>query len=405
MASPTSAESEHVQAPTSTRLSILDLVLISEGDTPADTFQNTFALAESAEQFGYERYWLAEHHLYPGGAGSTSYLLIPELARRTSTLKLGTAVLVIDNYSPVQVTEIGGTLATLTGRPIDLGLGRGGPSVEQREKAKETNAKIASGELEVGPKGAPRVVEGVTLPAFSVLPMRADRAELNDQLLSRTPGNPADFPTQINDVLSYLEGTATSATGEAVTVNPAEGSDVTVWVHGSSPGASAALAGELGLHFGANYHSFPQLTLETVQAYRDAFKPSKYLKEPYVVVSADVLVAATAAEAERIASPFGPWLYRVRTEYAGQPYLSPEDAAAFPWDDERERIVADRTASRIVGDPETVVDRLAALARATGANELVITTTAHTHADRVNSYRLLAEAWERRNESERLAAE
>ena len=122
-------------------LSVLDLVLTSEGDSVATTLEHSVDLARRVEEFGYGRYWLAEHHLFPGGAGAASYLLAPVLARETTSIRLGTAVLIIDNYSPLHVAEIAGTIAELGGRGFDLGIGRAGPSHEQRaSRATTTHA-------------------------------------------------------------------------------------------------------------------------------------------------------------------------------------------------------------------------------------------------------------------------
>jgi alkanesulfonate monooxygenase SsuD/methylene tetrahydromethanopterin reductase-like flavin-dependent oxidoreductase (luciferase family) len=374
-------------------LSVLDLVLVSEGSTPRQALDDSIDLAVQAEALGYHRFWLAEHHLYPGGAGGAAYMLAPLIARATDRIRVGTAVTVIDNYSPVHVAEIAGTAAALGGRGFDLGIGRGGPSPEVRARNVANVAKVAAGELSFGPVGPTRDVDGVTVPSFSITPFNDARAALNDELLSRTPGNPADFSTQVSDVLGFLDGSYLSSSGLGVVASPARDADVDVWVHGSSPGLSASVAGSKGLPFGANYHNFPQLVIETVQAYRDAFVPSARLGKPYVIVSADILVAETDERAGWLASPFGPWLYTIRTEYAAQPYLSPDAAAAVDWDDAHTAIVADRVAARIVGSPATVVARLAALVAATGADELLVTTQAHAHTDRVTSYRLLADAW------------
>jgi alkanesulfonate monooxygenase SsuD/methylene tetrahydromethanopterin reductase-like flavin-dependent oxidoreductase (luciferase family) len=374
-------------------LSVLDLVLISEGSTAAETLSNSVDLARQVEQLGYRRYWLAEHHLYPGGAGSASYLLAPTIVQATSTIRVGTAVLIIDNYSPLQVAEIAGTIAAIGGRGVDLGIGRGGPSAEQRARGREINQKLAAGDIALGPVAETKTIDGVVVPSFTVAPFNDARAGLNDRLLSRTPGNPADFDDQVRDVLAFLNGTYSPPEDVRVTATPAEGADVDVWVHGSSAGISASVAGSLGLPFGANYHSFPQKTIETVAAYRDAFVPSDRLTAPHVIVSVDVLVAETEEEAARIAAPFGPWLHTIRTDYIANPYPSPATAAAEEWTADKQAVVADRLASRIVGSPDAVVERLRALVAATGADELVVTTQAHSHTDRINSYRLLAAAW------------
>lgn len=375
-------------------LSVLDLVLVSEGGTPAEALAASIELARHVEQAGYRRYWLAEHHLYPGGAGAASYILAPMIAQATERIRVGTAAIVIDNHSPLQVAEIGGTIAALTGRGFDLGIGRGGPTAEQRERARATNARLAAGELVAGPTGPSRLIDGVVVPARTIVPFLDVRAGLNDRLLSRTPGRPADFGSQVDDILGFLRGGLTVSEDVEVVATPAEGADVEVWVHGSSAGVSAEAAGLRGLRFGANYHATPQTVFETVAAYRAAFVPSDELARPYVIVSADVLVAQTDDEAQRLAAPFALWLHTLRTEYAAQPYPSPETFALFPWTAGHTALVSDRLDSRIVGSPQTVAARLRALVRATGADELVITTQTHDPGDRIRSYELLADVWD-----------
>ncbi|MFZ4894762.1 LLM class flavin-dependent oxidoreductase [Plantibacter sp. Mn2098] len=374
-------------------LSVLDLVLISSGTDAASSLQSSIELAREADALGYRRFWTAEHHLFPGGAGAAGYLLGPIIARETKQIRVGTAVLVIDNYSPLQVAEIAGTIAALGGRGFDLGIGRGGPTVEQRAGARETTRRLLAGELAPGPVGPNREEQGVVLPAPTRSVFNDHRAGLNDRLLSRTPGAPADFDEQVRDVLAFLDGSYPSGDGSPVYAVPAHGADVDLWVHGSSPGISATVAGSRGQRFGANYHNIPYSLLATVAAYREAFVPSAQLQAPYVVVSVDVLVAETDAEAERRAAPFGHWLLQSRRDYAAGPYPSPEEALAAPLTDEERAIVSDRVASRIVGSPQTVAARLRAIVDATGADELVVTTSAHSLADRIESYRLLAEVW------------
>ncbi|WP_051701837.1 LLM class flavin-dependent oxidoreductase [Mycetocola saprophilus] len=392
----TDAQSHAADSP-AIPLSVLDLVLISEGGNAAGAFADTVALARSVEAAGYRRYWVAEHHLFPGGAGAASVLLTPTIAQATGSIRVGTAVIIVDHHTPLQVAEVAGTVAALTGRGFDLGIGRGGPSAEQRERGRQTNAALEAGTTRPGPIGEHREVDGVVIPSWVITPFNDARAGLNDRLLNRFPGNPTDFGAQVDDILGFLRGTFT-APGEVpadvhITASPAEGADVEVWVHGSSAGVSAEVAGANGLRFGANYHALPQNILETVRAYRDAFVPSAELDSPYIAVSVDVLVADTDEEAQRLAKPFERWLYSIRTDYVAGPYLSPETDAENPLTPEQALLVSDRVATRIVGSPETVVSRLKALQQATGADEFVITTQAHSLAVREHSYRLLAEAW------------
>lgn len=175
-----------------------------------------------------------------------------------------------------------------------------------------------------------------------------------------------------------------------------------MWLLGSSGGESAQLAGARGLPFAANYHVSPASVLDAVAAYRAAFRPSATLAEPYLVVSADVVVADTDAEARRLATPYGPWVRSIRSGAGAIPYPSPEQAAALPWTDADRQLVADRLDTRFVGAPETVAERLRTLRDVTGADELLVTTITHDHADRVRSYQLLAKEWAQSGDTRRV---
>jgi alkanesulfonate monooxygenase SsuD/methylene tetrahydromethanopterin reductase-like flavin-dependent oxidoreductase (luciferase family) len=164
-------------------------------------------------------------------------------------------------------------------------------------------------------------------------------------------------------------------------------------VLGSSGGDSAVVAGERGLAFAANYHVSPGTVLEAVAAYREAFRRSERLRAPHVMVSADVLVAEDDATARELAAGYGAWVHSIRTGAGAIPFPDPATAAAHPLSDEDRALVADRLATRFVGAPATVAERLEALQRVTGADELLVTTITHRHTDRVASQALLAREW------------
>ena len=137
----------------------------------------------------------------------------------------------------------------------------------------------------------------------------------------------------------------------------------------------------------------PSTVLEAVEAYREAFRPSERLDRPYVIVSADVVVAETDERARELAAPYGQWVLDIRSGRGAQPYVTPDQARARAWTDAERAAVRDRIDTQIIGSPGTVVDRLATLARVTGADELLVTTITTDHADRVHSTELLARAW------------
>jgi luciferase family oxidoreductase group 1 len=172
---------------------------------------------------------------------------------------------------------------------------------------------------------------------------------------------------------------------------PGERSRLTPWVFGSSKGQSAQVAGAKGLPFVASYHITPATALDAVDAYRAAFRPSAILSKPYVVVSADVVVADDTATAQHLASTYGHWVYSIRKGGGAVPYPDPDVAEPLPVD--QFEIVKDRTATQFVGDADEVADKLETLQRVTGADELVVTSVAHRHADRLHSHELIAKRW------------
>ncbi|WP_395242554.1 LLM class flavin-dependent oxidoreductase [Agromyces sp. MMS24-K17] len=381
-------------------LSILDLVPVSAGSDSGEALRRTIDLARRAEEFGYARYWLAEHHLNPGVAGSAPHTLLGILAASTSRIRVGTAATILGNYEPLQVAEAFGTVASIWPGRVDLGLGRsgfppsdaaGGPGAA--DAAGVAAAPVATPATEP-PIGAPNaIVDGLVIPPAR--PFRFDRARfaLHARLLGRTAGDGGRFADDVDDLRAFLAG-GYVGDGIPVTVLPAEGSDVELWVHGSSAGESARLAGRLGLRFGANYHVAPGGVLEALAEYRTHFQPSAELARPHTIVSVDVVVGETDDEATRLAAGYAEWVLSIREGRGAVAYPSPEDAIGHDLLGDAERAaVQDRLDTRFVGSPAKVVAQLETLQRVTGADELLVTTITHDHERRVASYRLLAEAW------------
>jgi alkanesulfonate monooxygenase SsuD/methylene tetrahydromethanopterin reductase-like flavin-dependent oxidoreductase (luciferase family) len=361
-------------------LSVLDLVPVSAGASAATALANTVDLAVVAERAGYARYWLAEHHLNPGVAGSAPTVVIGAVAAATSTIRVGSAATLVGNTRGLQIAETFGTLAALYGPRIDLGLGRSGAPAPGTPKP---------------PSLAPRsdqVVDGLLVPApfdFHVAP--GSRFALQGELLGRVPGDVDRFEGELELIRGLLAGTW-SRDGAVVEAPPAAGAPVELWIHGSTGGESARIAGALGLPYGANYHTSPGTVLASVQAYRDAFRPGE-LDAPHVIVSADVVVGRSSSEAEELALGYDSWVYSIRSGVGAIAYPSPAAARLDPLDPTAAKSVADRVGTRFVGDAAEVADRLETLRRATGADELLVTTITHDHAARVRSYELLAAEW------------
>lgn len=232
----------------SVQISVLDLVPIYQGGTSTDSFRNSLDLAQHVEQWGYNRYWVAEHHNLPGIASSATSIIISHIAAGTSTLRVGSGGIMLPNHSPLIIAEQFGTLATLYPNRIDLGLGR----------APGTDPETA----------------------------RALRRHLNQ----------ASFPQQINELQSYF-----MLTDSQVKAIPGTGLEIPLWLLGSSD-YSAVLAGNLGLPFAFASHFSPENTIPAIQAYREAFKPVGQIERPYVMLGVNVVAADTDEEARWLAS-------------------------------------------------------------------------------------------------------
>ncbi len=373
-------------------LSILDLSPIPAGGTAADALRDSVDLALVAERAGYRRYWVAEHHLAAGVASSATAVLVALIAAATERIRVGSGAVLLPLTTPLQAAEQFGTVAALHPGRVDLGLGRFDLHRLLRRAAEARD----SGDGGTAPPA--QQVDGLLIPPPARF--RGDLstfAHLADLLGLRVEDPPPDYAAQVDAILGFVAGTARRPDGRPVTVPAVEGADLDVWVLGSSPGESAQVAGARGLPFAASYHTVPGSVLETVAAYRAAFRPSARRAAPYAVVSADVVVAETQLRAEELAAPYAQWVLDIRTGIGARPYVTPEQARAREWTDAERAIVADRVDTQLVGTPATVVERLATLARVTGADELLITTVTTEHADRVRSTELLARAWEERS--------
>ncbi|WP_262697802.1 MULTISPECIES: LLM class flavin-dependent oxidoreductase [Streptomyces] len=370
-------------------LAVLDLVPISSGSTATEALRNSIDLAQRTERFGYARYWFAEHHLNPGVAGTSPAVVLALTASATSTIRLGSGAVQLGHRTALSTVEEFGLVDALHPGRLDLGLGRsGGRPTERTGDAPPTTTPVIDGHTPNGLRIPPRF-------SFQGL-LGSPRIALQRRLLQQPGAEAQDYGEQIDDILALLRGDYRSADGVEAHAIPGEGADVQVWILGSSGGQSALVAGRGGLRFAANYHVSPATVLEATEAYRAAFQPSDVLDKPYVSVSADVVVAEDDATARDRATGYGLWVRSIRTAEGAIPFPTPEQARAHHWSDADRELVADRVDTQFVGSPARVADQLEQLREATGADELLITTITHRHADRVRSYELLAEEWRRR---------
>lgn len=409
-------------------LGVLDLVPVSSGATAGDAVANAIDLAQHAEMYGYHRYWFAEHHLNPGVAGSSPAVMIALVAGSTRAIRLGSGGVQSGHRTALSAVEEFGLVDALHPGRLDLGMGRSGgrnfardrlagisrpePSAAESTGSTGTRAVSAAGEATDGGRAggtlmASRPTNGSARPSDSytanglLIPerpslgglTRSARLGLTAEMLQQPEAKTPDYGEFVGDVLSLLDGTYRSRDGIDPRPVPGQGASVEVWVLGSSAGTSASVAGRLGLPFAANYHVSPATVLEAVGAYRQEFVPSARLDRPHVMVSADVVVAEDDAKAKELATGYGLWVRSIRRGEGAIAFPTPEEANRHRWSEEDRALVADRVDTQFVGSPATAVAGLERLREATDADELLITTITHDHADRVRSYELLAEAW------------
>ena len=371
-------------------LAVLDLVPISTGSNAAEALRNSIDLAQQTERFGYTRYWFAEHHLNPGVVSTSPAVVLALTAAATSRIRIGSGAVQLGHRTALSTVEEFGLIDALHPGRLDLGLGRspGRPTKPAPEPALVGPPAVVDGRAPNGLKIPPKF-------SFEKL-LGSPRIALQKGLLQQRNAESQNYTEQVDDILALLRGTYRNADGVEAHPVPGEGADLQVWILGSSGGESAQVAGRNALRFAGNYHVSPGSVLEVVDGYRAAFEPSAELPEPYVSVSADVVVADDDATARRLAAGYGAWVRSIRTAEGAIEFPTPEEAAAYVWTDDDRDLVKDRVDTQFVGSPKTVVDGLAQLQEATGADELIITTITHDHADRVRSYELLAQEWQAR---------
>jgi alkanesulfonate monooxygenase SsuD/methylene tetrahydromethanopterin reductase-like flavin-dependent oxidoreductase (luciferase family) len=375
-----------------TPLAVLDLVPISSGSSAAEALRNSIDLAQTAERLGYARYWFAEHHLNPGVAGTSPAVVLALTAAATSTIRIGSGAVQMGHRTALATVEEFGLIDALHPGRLDLGLGRsggrptgpGGIAPPEETPPLSPHARAARDGLLIPPKFDIRRLLG------------SPRIALQKGLLQLPGAQSQDYGEQVSDVLALLRGTYRSPDGEHGRAVPGEGAQIQVWILGSSGGESAEAGGSNGLRFAANYHVSPATVLEAVDGYRAAFRPSADLDRPYVSVSADVVVAEDEETARELAAGYGLWVRSIRSGEGAIEFPTPKEAREHVWTDADRELVSDRVDTQFVGSPSQVAEKLEQLRDATDADELLITTITHDQADRVRSYQLLAEEWQRR---------
>jgi alkanesulfonate monooxygenase SsuD/methylene tetrahydromethanopterin reductase-like flavin-dependent oxidoreductase (luciferase family) len=313
-------------------------------------------------------------------------------AAATRAIRIGAGAVQMGHRTALSVVEEFGLLDAMYPGRLDMGLGRSGG------RPRGSSPALVGGGAAAAAEASGAAANGLRIPArFSLAHLlKSPRFALQRTLLQLPNATPQDYTEQIGDVLALLNGTYRTEDGVEAHVIPGEGADVQVWILGSSGGESAEVAGARGLRFGANYHVAPATVLEAAEGYRAAFRPSADLDRPYISVSADVVVAQDEAVARELATGYGAWVRSIRSGQGAIQFPTPAEARTMTWTDADREMVADRLETQFVGTASQVAGQLEQLQEATGADELIITTITHDHADRVRSYELLAQEWARR---------
>lgn len=340
-------------------LSVLDLAGVGSGMTASDALTAGVALARLAEARGYQRYWVAEHHSMPGVASSSPAVILAHLAAHTERIRLGSGGVMLPNHAPLVIAEQFGTLEALAPGRVDLGLGR---------------APGTDGATAAALRRTDRLNEG------------AD--EFPQQLAELIRFLDDDFPdghpyARIHAIPGPVQGTVPGGVQSA--------SRPSVWLLGSS-GFSARLAGALGLPFAFAHHFSAANTVPALELYRESFRPSAVLDEPYALIGVAALAAEEEKDARRQVLSGALAMLRLRM---GRPGLvpSPEEAEAYDFSPAERDFVDSWLANVVYGTPDAVRDGLDALVRRTGAQELMLTANAHTPSARLRSYELVADAY------------
>ena len=324
-----------------TQLSVLDLVPVREGGTLAQAFAATTALARTAEDAGYRRFWVAEHHAMEGIAGGAASVVLAQIGNATSTMRIGSGGIMLPNHNPFTIAEQFGTLDALFPGRVDLGLGR---------------APGADGRIQ-----------------------RALRKNLAQSA--------NDFPQDVMELRAYLQG------DERVELQPTPGfgaRDVEIWMLGSSL-FGAQLAAALGLPYAFASHFAPDALDEALAIYRRDFRPSETLEKPHVMVAMNVFAAGNDAEAQTLASSQLQAFVRLRTGMPGK--LPPPVANYRDSLDPRARAVVDHISqASAIGSPATVRDRIADFVARTQADEIICAGATFDPAARERSLELTADA-------------
>ena len=322
--------------------SVLDLATVAQGQTPADVFKNSVELAQHAESLGYTRYWFAEHHNMISVASSATVVLIGHIAGATSKIRVGSGGIMLPNHSPLIVAEQFGTLASLYPNRIDLGLGRA-PGTDQVTA---------------------RAIRGANFETIH------------------------SFPRDVRMLQQLFSSDNSSNEVRAI---PGEGLDIPIWILGSSLD-SAKLAAEMGLPYAFASHFAPAYFQSAIKLYREQFKPSRYLSEPYVLACVNVVAADTDEDADYLATSIQQFFMGVVT---GKRTLLPPPVENMHniWSIYEEAAVKEMLRYSFIGGPETIKNDLSTFISEYKVDEVMATSHIFSHKAKMQSYELFSKVF------------
>lgn len=319
--------------------SVLDLAPVPEGSAVSDALENTLDLARHAEDWGYHRYWLAEHHNMTGIASAATAVLIGQVAAVTKTIRVGAGGVMLPNHAPLIIAEQFGTLATLYTDRIDLGLGRA--------------------------------------PGTDMATARALRRGLED-------GD--GFPRDVMELIGYL---GDGEPAQKVRAIPGRGTHVPVWILGSSL-YGAQLAAHLGLPYAFASHFAPAALEQALAVYRETFQPSAHLEKPRFMMALNVFAADTNEEGLFLKSSMQQAFANLRTGRPG-PLPRPVENVEAHIDPAIMPQVEHALACTAAGAADTVRETLAGFVRRYRPDEVIVTGQIHDHQARLKSFEIAAD--------------
>ena len=323
-----------------TQFSVLDLAPVIEGGTAAQSLANSLSLAQATEEWGYKRYWIAEHHNIPGIASSATSVVIGHIAAGTQRIRVGAGGIMLPNHSPLVVAEQFGTLASLFPDRIDLGLGRA-PGTDQ-----------------------------VTWQALR----RHATTDVNE------------FPRDVVELQHYFKD---PQAGQRVVATPGAGTNVPIWILGSSL-FGAQLAAMLGLPFAFASHFAPAALDQAITIYREKFEPSEQLAEPYVMLGDNICAATTDEEAGYLRTSSLQSFVNLRRGVPGK-LPPPVEGYEEQLSGAEQAMVQDLSRCAAVGSPTSVKSQIEAFLEETQADELIIVSSVYEHEARLRSYEITAD--------------